>query len=313
MNKSGRKKGLTAVPASNSNPFVREVVIRIADNLRLQNEKPSKRTPCNQHTICTEWGAERIFTVQPFLTWKECSYFIQYAEEIGFEECEQKQTREYAQRNNGRIQVVDGNLAERIFSRLFPVLPAQVDGMKPCGCSSNIRFYRYTVGQSFGKHVDESHYDEHLRGTTVYTLLIYLNGTVPTSSFPTTLDAPAAADSSLPTDLPQNDCSANEHENNHCVDDRAEISCVGGETVFYKGHGDKRVLLEVRPVQGMLLLHGHGARCLTHEGRVVTEGVKYVLRTDVTPILKDSVLLLLLLLLPHRTQVFDRGNRIKTA
>ena len=29
------------------------------------------------------------------------------------------------------------------------------------------------------------------------------------------------------------------------------------------------------------LLHGHGARCLTHEASVVTEGTKYVLRTDV--------------------------------
>jgi hypothetical protein len=286
MNKNGQKKAKGSVPASCPNPLVREVVIRVTDNLRLQNDKPSKAAPSNRSTICTEWGTERIITVQPFLSGKECCYFIQHAEEIGFEECEQKKTREYAQRNNGRIQVDDARLAERIFSRLLPVLPTQVDGMAPCGCSSNIRFYRYTAGQSFGKHVDESHYDEHLRGTTVYTLLIYLNGSVPAVQLDTSLktahDAPTS-DSSLPAGSSQDEIGADEfaYGNSHISEDGAEPSCVGGQTVFYRGHGDKQVLLEVRPARGMLLLHGHCARCLTHEGRVVTEGVKYVLRTDV--------------------------------
>ena len=33
--------------------------------------------------------------------------------------------------------------------------------------------------------------------------------------------------------------------------------------------------------QGAALLHGHGERCLLHEGCEVTSGVKYLLRTDV--------------------------------
>ncbi|XP_044377088.1 uncharacterized protein [Triticum aestivum] len=54
---------------------------------------------------------------------------------------------------------------------------------------------------------------------------------------------------------------------------------VGGETVFYDHRGG--IVAEVAPVQGMALLHLHGARCMLHEARVVKKNVKYVLRSDV--------------------------------
>jgi prolyl 4-hydroxylase len=47
----------------------------------------------------------------------------------------------------------------------------------------------------------------------------------------------------------------------------------GGETVFYEPER-----IEVRPRQGTALIFQHH---LLHEGAVVTQGVKYVLRTDV--------------------------------
>lgn len=43
------------------------------------------------------------------------------------------------------------------------------------GCNSNIRLYRYGVGQRFGKHVDESVEDEN-GNISQWTVLIYLNG-----------------------------------------------------------------------------------------------------------------------------------------
>lgn len=52
----------------------------------------------------------------------------------------------------------------------------------------------------------------------------------------------------------------------------------GGETVFYDG---RTPVLVYVPRQGAALLHGHGVRCLTHEGAVVAQGVKYLLRSDV--------------------------------
>lgn len=42
-------------------------------------------------------------------------------------------------------------------------------------CNSNIRIYRYAVGQRFGKHIDESVDDENGL-TSQWTVLIYLNG-----------------------------------------------------------------------------------------------------------------------------------------
>ena len=66
--------------------------------------------------------------------------------------------------------------------------------------------------------------------------------------------------------------------------------CMGGETVFYpelgqatkssskhnKGAEPVVVGLEV----GMALLHKHGQDCLLHEGRRVTKGEKWVIRSD---------------------------------
>jgi hypothetical protein len=60
--------------------------------------------------------------------------------------------------------------------------------------------------------------------------------------------------------------------------------CKGGETVFYPDAPSRREAppppivadLEV----GMALLHRHGRDCMLHEGREVTEGEKWIIRSD---------------------------------
>ncbi|KAH1538654.1 hypothetical protein KXW34_007662 [Aspergillus fumigatus] len=55
------------------------------------------------------------------------------------------------------------------------------------------------------------------------------------------------------------------------------------ETVFYPeptGANRNPEPIAVAPEVGMALLHRHGERCLLHEGREVTEGEKWVLRSD---------------------------------
>ena len=42
-----------------------------------------------------------------------------------------------------------------------------------------------------------------------------------------------------------------------------------------------KVVASVSPEAGLALLHRHGEECLEHEGRQVTAGVKYVMRSDV--------------------------------
>ncbi|KAL9588120.1 MAG: hypothetical protein Q9203_003064 [Teloschistes exilis] len=66
--------------------------------------------------------------------------------------------------------------------------------------------------------------------------------------------------------------------------------CVGGETVFYpelgpakkilgkENDGSKPVVVDLEA--GMALLHKHGQDCLLHEGREVTQGEKWVIRSD---------------------------------
>lgn len=68
------------------------------------------------------------------------------------------------------------------------------------------------------------------------------------------------------------------NELNNAHDSPAEL-LVGGETVFY---GPRNSLVaEVPPTEGMALLHIHGAKCMLHEARNVTKGIKYILRSDV--------------------------------
>ena len=53
-------------------------------------------------------------------------------------------------------------------------------------------------------------------------------------------------------------------------------TCAGGETSFFHEDGDE--FLRVRPQTGMALCFPHHIK---HEGCIVTEGQKYVLRTDI--------------------------------
>lgn len=64
--------------------------------------------------------------------------------------------------------------------------------------------------------------------------------------------------------------------------------CEGGETVFYPGSPiGKRSRgqpppepVSAAPEVGLALLHRHGKECMIHEGREVTKGEKWVIRSD---------------------------------
>lgn len=120
-------------------------------------------------------------------------------------------------------------------------------GGEPIGLNPSIRIYRYTKGQFFDCHYDESNSltltskSGPIPAKTTWTLLLYLTS-------PTT-------------------------------------GCIGGETVFYPDDlsGKKNVVQKETVVgleTGMCLLHRHGNECMLHEGREVLEGEKWVIRTD---------------------------------
>lgn len=56
---------------------------------------------------------------------------------------------------------------------------------------------------------------------------------------------------------------------------------IGGGTIFYPDSNTKKEI-NVHPSKGLALLHKHGDDCLQHEAEIVKDGVKWVLRSDVT-------------------------------
>ncbi|PWY92591.1 hypothetical protein BO70DRAFT_348935 [Aspergillus heteromorphus CBS 117.55] len=115
-------------------------------------------------------------------------------------------------------------------------------GGDPLGLNANIRIYRYSKGQFFAQHYDDSNTltftrpnDPPRAGRTTWTLLIYLTG----CEGGETVFYPEAT-------------RANRNP--------APVS--------------------VAPEPGMALLHRHGDRCMLHEGKEVRQGEKWVLRSD---------------------------------
>lgn len=194
-----------------------------------------------------------LFTVPEFLTPPECEAFIKNAETCGFvHQGSLGPTRGEAFRDNDRISVHDTILAEKLWksglSNFF--LDIRVRGKAAVGLNPNIRFYKYKIGQHFGQHIDES-VDLGGGNTTEYTLLIYLNGGLKSKGKKILNSAQSSTREAL----------------------------IGGETVFYAPR--KGIVAEVAPIAGMALFHIHGPQCMLHEARVVSKGVKYVLRSDV--------------------------------
>ncbi|MBA0815758.1 hypothetical protein Gohar_000498 [Gossypium harknessii] len=191
-----------------------------------------------------------LFTVQNFFTSAESKAFIKTAESIGFEhQGSLGPTKGEAYRDNDRLSVYDPTLADTIWQSGLSLLfsDIKIRGKVAVGLNPNIRFYRYKVGQRFGRHFDGS-VDLGEGKRTHYTLLIYLIGGP---------EMKGKSDSSN-------------------LKDSASEPLVGGETVFYDSWNEI-----VAPAEGMALLHIHGDKCMLHEARNVSKGIKYVFRSDV--------------------------------
>ncbi|GFH60819.1 hypothetical protein CTEN210_17295 [Chaetoceros tenuissimus] len=194
-----------------------------------------------------------VFVARNLLTQKECQEWVKYSEQqIGYEKLNRPQTREYAQRECGRISQNDWDMADLLYQRMKPmvdeiitqiVVPHANPNYQPITCNGNLRLYRYEKNMSFGKHYDGSErIDRFPNGNTEITVLVYLS------------------------------------------------SCKGGATRFYlpsssskkqnKNEIDKNGIA-FQPEAGAILMHMHGDRCLEHEADAVADGVKYVLRTDI--------------------------------
>lgn len=184
---------------------------------------------------------ELIFAVPSFLSRVECQRVRSFADQEEFQRVTQRASRDYAFRDNDRLLLRLPAFAELLWKRLQPHVPEEYEGMHAVGLNPAIRFYRYNAGQRFGCHVDQSDVDRVTGYHSRFTVLVYLN-------------------------------------------DSTDSDLQGGSTIFYgneAGAKEEQVVLSVAPETGSALVHGHGDRCLLHEGAIVTQGAKYLLRTDV--------------------------------
>ncbi|KAK0669585.1 hypothetical protein QBC41DRAFT_107049 [Cercophora samala] len=194
---------------------------------------------------------DKVVVLRSFFPKNLCRDYVSFLRTLPLTTTPGKPKRGMAVRVNDRFQVEDPLFAERLWSETGlkeAVLDnpdmAHLWGGEVVGLNPNIRVYRYTPGQFFDAHYDDSNNltlstpeNPSLPVKTTWTLLLYL-----TSS----------------TD-----------------------GCAGGETVFYPNDRQtKKEAIPISPETGMLLLHKHGDDCMLHEGKEVTAGEKWILRSD---------------------------------
>lgn len=230
-----------------------------------------------QHLDITVLEPDQILTVQSFLTRTECSNLIRLIDSLPLELTPPPKRGE-ATRVNQRASIQSSSFASTLFDLITPHLPDISSFQKhitpapvPVLCNSNIRLYKYSEGQYFGQH-----YDESVPGPILPSKATVVE---PTSPVPPKGNKKAKAKATPVRGNP----TWSEWTILIYLSGQ-EDGVVGGETVFYTEDGvgkNKRQREIIAPLsRGTLLLHRHGKECLLHEGRLVQRGTKYVLRSD---------------------------------
>ncbi|KAI1772729.1 hypothetical protein F4818DRAFT_137891 [Hypoxylon cercidicola] len=195
---------------------------------------------------------DKIILVRNFWPKNLCRDYVNFLKTLPLTTTPGRPKRGEAVRVNDRFQVDDHRFSQRLWletglkDALLEESTRNLWGGDVVGLNPNIRVYRYSKGQYFDCHYDDSNLvtlpaaagsSSPVSTKTTWTLLLYLTSSTE--------------------------------------------GCVGGETVFYP-HDRKspKEEIAIAPETGLLLLHKHGDECLFHEGREVTAGEKWIIRTD---------------------------------
>jgi prolyl 4-hydroxylase len=119
-----------------------------------------------------------LFLIEEFLTPAECDQYILWSEQKGYEEAKVsingQQVMVKGARNNDRITFIDFDLTAKIWEKFRPFAVNHFGNSEVTGLNEMLRFYRYTPGQRFKKHLDGS-YVRNAEEASYFTFMIYLN------------------------------------------------------------------------------------------------------------------------------------------
>ncbi|ETN36885.1 uncharacterized protein HMPREF1541_07872 [Cyphellophora europaea CBS 101466] len=219
------------------------------DAILLSNDTPP--TSIHHHPV-----VPHLSLIKDVLFSSECCSIIAAAQTVGFTpDAPIMSSREdVSVLAHNFYWIVDESFAARLWQRVKPHVPEQVDGRLVRGLNRRFRVYRYVPGAEYRCHIDGAWppsginpvddtyiYDASpatAKQSSLYTFLLYLN-------------------------------------------DEFEA----GETTFFMPsiHDGVMNAYPVKPVAGAAAIfpHGEGKGALLHEGSGVRSGAKYIIRTDV--------------------------------
>jgi hypothetical protein len=219
------------------------------DAILLADDAPA--TTLHSHPI-----VPNLSLIKDVLYPSECSSIISAGQTVGFTpDAPIMATREDTSvLAHNFYWIIDTSFHDRLWQRVKAFIPSKVDGRQVRGLNRRFRVYRYVPGAEYRCHID---------------------GAWPPSGIDP-VDDSYIYDSS-PADAKQSSL----YTFLLYLNDDFEA----GETTFFMPSISDEVMnaYPVKPVAGAVALfpHGEGKGALLHEGSGVTQGVKYIVRTDV--------------------------------
>lgn len=186
-----------------------------------------------------------------------------------------------------RISVTSPEFAQKLHAVISSHLPSfpypasvrrsaddddAVAGRAPRSLNSNIRMYKYTTGQHFGPHYDDSVRDPVTGDKSEWTLLVYLSGAqdgVEGGEVSSDVDVVNTTRPDLTSDFILQATSTGQASGGH-------------HSSFDPRNGPLTPVSPsfIRAIERVNKIDRHGHECLLHEGSPVVKGTKYILRSD---------------------------------
>lgn len=215
-------------------------------------------------------GSKFAVAVAGVLSAAECRSLVAMSEVAGYEPAlldvgGGRDRLAYAEtRRSARHTHVDPMLAMRLYERVRVIVPSPLQGRCPVGLNERLRFLRYTDGDFFAQHMDGSYHRPVARHPPGHGLPAATTAGKPATgggANATGAGRGGIGEFSILTFLLY-------------LNDGGGVDFSGGVLRLEQGGGEARVT----PGAGLVLLHDHQ---ILHEATPVTNGTRFVIRTDV--------------------------------